>query len=236
VDPLTGAAPPLALAFVLAGFASVVLATVLLLGARARLAPEGTLRLPTSGIVPLGYVGVLAAATTLLEIGGVHLSPTLSGWVRLGQGGYLGTGLVVALLVAVLFSRLFSPAPARLWLTGTLTTLAALAGLAGLATFVNAHTGIGWDVLGLVVPTAVVADAVAEWRARARLGELVAVHELHDVQRVDAALAQLAAEGIFAHARSAHHRALLYFFAPFLPLVIAVAPADAARARELVVR
>ena len=80
---------------------------------------------------------------------------------------------------------------------------------------------------------AVVLDVAAEWRARRRAVELETVWEEHRVHALDPALEALRDEGIDAHARGLHHRALLHAFGPFVPVHLMVPVDHAARARRL---
>jgi hypothetical protein len=81
------------------------------------------------------------------------------------------------------------------------------------------------DFVGVALATATVMDAVGEWRARWRRGDLVPAWPLHQVQRAGAVLDELARQGIDAHARGLYLRSLLHFFGPFVPILILV-PAD----------
>jgi hypothetical protein len=74
-------------------------------------------------------------------------------------------------------------------------------------------------VIGSV--TAVLLDAVAEWRARRR-ADLVGVWPIHQVGMVEAAAQVLARAGITPHLRSRHYRTLFGFFAPWAPVEVMV--------------
>jgi hypothetical protein len=89
------------------------------------------------------------------------------------------------------------------------------------ATAATLALGVGWGAR-LVDATSLPGDL---------RGERVELEAAEPI--TDATLATLAAGGVAAYARSVHHRSLFYFFAPWMPVVVAVAPADAARAREL---
>ncbi len=243
----------LTILLVVAACLAIALVAGALLAARARLHAHGpTLRLPSSGIVPLAYAtGVVAVVPIAAQLG-MPVPMKVLEWLAAGSVSYFGVQLLVAVALAGLASWLFSmPAPvaglvsdlrtraadprslARLWSVATAVSVAWLVLLALAGAFLGRNGPRGLDFLGPVVLAAVVLDALGEWRARRRLGDLVAVAERHDVQGVDAALAVLAAADVPAFARTAHHRVLLHFFAPFLPVVIAVPPAHAQRAREV---
>jgi hypothetical protein len=86
--------------------------------------------------------------------------------------------------------------------------------------------------VALVTP-AVIVDAVAEWRARVRHADLVAVWPLHQVQLADEVARALAAERIPAHLRGLRFRSLMHFFGPEVPIAVMVPVADAERAHKL---
>ncbi len=90
------------------------------------------------------------------------------------------------------------------------------------------------SVVAVAIGTALVMDIVAEWKARWRRGDLVAIWPLHQVQRVDLVMQALAVVGIDAHARGIHLRSLLHFFGPFVPVVLFVPAAQVEEARKVV--
>jgi hypothetical protein len=83
------------------------------------------------------------------------------------------------------------------------------------------------DVMALVVLTAIVLDGSGEWRARSDGGDLVVVWSVHAPYAVDPIVRALADAGIPAWARGVHHRTLLQFFGPYVPVGIVV-PAERA--------
>jgi len=210
--------PPLQLLVLVATVGAVAAATVWILRARA-----GRLRLPTGGLVPIGWgSGVIQLVTLLAWIG--VLVPV--GWLRvLTPTSAGGLAVFAALVVALgaLCSYLFSAGGARplgranLTSTGYLLLIVAghfaLLRLAPIALL---------DLLTVAAGTAILLDLYDEWRARARHGELVAVRDLHRVQQVDWALAALREAGIPAHPRGVGHRSLMHFFGPFVPISILV--------------
>jgi hypothetical protein len=83
------------------------------------------------------------------------------------------------------------------------------------------------------VGTAIALDLVAEWRAHRRRDDLVAAWPIHRVQLVDLAVRALRSAGIEVHARGLHHRTMLFFFGPFIPVLLMVPRDEAERARDL---
>jgi hypothetical protein len=57
--------------------------------------------------------------------------------------------------------------------------------------------------------------------------------DFHDVTAAGLAQSVLDAHGIESRLLTFHHRALLGFFGPYLPIRLVVAGADASRAREI---
>jgi len=58
----------------------------------------------------------------------------------------------------------------------------------------------------------------------------VRVWELHRLYAADESMRLLEREGIKAHMRGLRHRSALYFFGPYIPVEVMVAPGDAERA------
>ena len=83
------------------------------------------------------------------------------------------------------------------------------------------------------LPTALALDVAAEWRARRRTPDLVAVWCDQRPYAMPAARAVLTEAGIEAFVRAERLRRLLPLVAPFAPLEILVPAKDAARAGEL---
>ncbi len=87
--------------------------------------------------------------------------------------------------------------------------------------------------LSLILFTAVVMDIVAEWKARMRCVELVSAWPIHRVYAVDPAIRLLLENGIEAFPRGVHHRTMLQFFGPYVPVDLMVAPGDVTRTQEI---
>ncbi len=88
----------------------------------------------------------------------------------------------------------------------------------------------GVDALLLVALVAVGMDLARELRAVVRSGRQRALRVVHRLEDADALSAALGTAGIDSALRGAHHRALYQFFAPFIPVGVLVAEADAERA------
>ncbi|WP_428268562.1 SecDF P1 head subdomain-containing protein [Haliangium sp.] len=218
------------------------------------------LRLPTCGVIPIVEAGALAgalglAAGTVADTVGAALSP--SGQPLTATITQLGLVATLAVVFSFAFSwpdrplgraRLIDPdAQARrraaFWrgtVTSTLYLLAASALTMAVARWVVdspydlVRAGTPYDLVGLIVATAVAMDLLAEWRALRGRRDLVSVWPVHRVQVLSLALDALRGAGIEAHARGAYHRSLLHFFGPFVPIELMVPAADADRARQLV--
>ncbi len=148
----------------------------------------------------------------------------------------LDLGLIVGL--ALLFGFLFTrrrPAvqvPAGAAIVWSVLILVALRGVEELSGVFGG--GLVVHSVGIAGLVAIVIDLVAEWRARARLGDLVDVWPLHRVQLAGVVEDALAAAGIPAYLRSSRARSLLRFFGPFVPVSVLVPPAHAATAAEVI--
>ena len=238
---------------------AVVLATSLVL--RLRIGGPHGLRTPTSGVVPLIEIVSLFSLipSVLILVGdnelGVWLLMKVSYWLGQLSPGTTGRPVLFTVLLVTLtglFSWLFSrPRPlsssARLvesgpadnnlkpafWLAAAVSAgyLLAVSWLYRAVGDVGLHV---FDLVLFIAATAVVMDLVGEWRARRYLADPVTVWLLHQVQAADLVLGVLAKAEIPAHARTRYHRALLYFFGPYLPIEIMVARSDRARARSIV--
>jgi hypothetical protein len=204
---------------------------------------QSPLRHPTSGLVPYWMAATLLLIPSQLAVlgwsGAAGLVPPP------GSVAFSLTKLVLAALLCVGFSRLFN---GRARLAEVLGPDADVAALVRAATFrtvayvvaicaidallVNARL-IAVDVGLVIVLTAVAIDLATEWRARQLHDDLVAVWPLHQVALVGAALDALAGANIPAHARGAHHRALLQVFGPFVSIDLLVPAARAADAQRV---
>lgn len=208
-----------------------MLATAPRAGSRARY------RLPTSGLEPV-HQGVLIAAIVLgTDTARAFFWPLVPKvleplWVM------RALQLLFTITLCGVFSRVFHrPATDEDRSALARTTLASMLWLAGLTAgswFVEgAFTAAGVpgvDALLLVALVAVGMDLARELRAVVRSGRQRALRVVHRLEDADALSAALGTAGIDSALRGAHHRALYQFFAPFIPVGVLVAEADAERA------
>lgn len=224
-----------------------------------RLLPHGSpedsvpMRLPACGSMPLTLpAAVLFFFATLA--GHLDLWPRLKSVglaLRQGTYTYLLALLVLSVATAAFFSELFNDPGhiANAWRR--------LSGAA--APTVIPFKPVMWEsaifvvliVLGeqwlihlwgaanvppaanIVIATAVLLDLLREAHAQRVHHNLVSVWEIHRVYAVDPVLRLLAAEGIRCFPRGLHHRTLLQFFGPYVPVHIMVEAKDAEHAQAL---
>jgi len=236
IGPALASATPPQLAYAAVLALTIVGATVQTLRTRVRLAAGPALRLPTCGIAPLLVPGAFLNLAAALDQFGLPLFPA-GYWPRGLDYDTLHVALMLAFvgLLSLAFSspsallRMLNP---RLRDTGPIAGLLPIATAASAAYLLMALGGyLLWLrlapdlVLGaapLAIATAITMDIVAEWRARSRHADLVEVWPIHHVHAAEIALEALAAADIPAHPRGAHHRALLHFFGPFVPITVHV--------------
>jgi hypothetical protein len=240
-DAAAGAGPAAALWTI--GLTAAVAGVALVVLRRPAAADGVTLRRPTSGTVPLPALHQLHVALLWLQV------PVWSFSERYPAAWLVVWFLVLGgltVLAAWLFSRpaLLAPLRARaglappaapprglFWraLIPSLLLVWLLAAVGGL----TPHLGLalaGYDLALVVVAVAVLLDLAAEWRGRRAVRDAVPVWPLQRVQATDVALSALAARGVPAFVRAAHHRSLLHVFGPHVPATIHVPAAQAAAA------
>src|SRR5581483_9511996 len=137
-----------------------------------------------------------------LNIGGILPQP--------GTSTYNYANAILIALLCAGFSWLFfrDARGTRKWWEGIGRSAAFLVGVA----VVTSRARSALDGAVVIVAVAVAMDLAAEWRAREKFGELVAVWPVHQVARLDEHLARLAAANIPVLARGEHYRTLLHFF------------------------
>jgi hypothetical protein len=208
---------------------------------------EAPLRLPTSGVAPLGDVGGLVLLTgLLLTFQFDALSLRIYEWTLEAQTHqWLLVGLVVALtlLWSLAFARpsvvrklaervgLVAPSRATWWTAAGLSAAVLL--LVGAAAIVGARVYDSSVKVGDAMLFATIAMVVLDIRddQRARRVTLDRVWSVHQAQHADLVVRALGDAGIPCHLASANLRTLLAFFGPFAPIDVWVAPEHAPAAR-----
>jgi hypothetical protein len=208
---------------------------------------------PASGILPLTISASLLSLPSTLESFGVPL-----GGFKLGMSGQFILKILLTIPLAIGVGYLLNhpahlatlalrqtagaasrdsmetAAASRLRRAIGRTVLFLLAAL--VIDEVSARFGHAFIGLDVVVVTALVADVLAEWRARRQAPDLVAVWSEHRPYAVGPARAALAKLSIFSFARGAHQRTLLQLFGPYLPIDILVPAPSAESARAELAR
>jgi hypothetical protein len=209
----------------------VVVITALLVGSRPRAIP-----LPASGAIPLADARALGALFATLSMFGIW-SSMLPKIADAFEGRGLGALAVIAFTVlwAYVFARpsLSGTNRADWWGATWVTMLALLAALAAttLAREFVPEAGHLLDPWKLMLITAIALDLVEELRARRVT--LIPVWPLHAPLRVHEASARLTAAGIEHHVRSRRLRSLLWFFGPYVPMMVLVPPDRAPDAERI---
>lgn len=244
-----GALTPLGLVAGLAGLAFAAFATWFVLRRHRAERPteEGpaiAIRAPAAGLSPLEVVG---SASGLLLFAG--LPPT---WIVPAVVALLATPLFamaysrIDLVSALLARAVGGPVPAEVFTDRVRRarrralgiSLAWVAAIALVVPLLDEVTGGSSAPLaaGVVALTAIAMDLRAEWHARRRAPSLVPIWPVHRIYEVDVAVAILAERGIEVHPRAVHHRTLLQFFGPYVPVDLLVPEDRAAEAHALLER
>ncbi len=95
--------------------------------------------------------------------------------------------------------------------------------------FINFHL----DSIALIVVVAVLLDLIQEIRLR-RGSHLAKIAELHDVPMAGLLKNLLEQKGLPCYLKGYYHRALLYFFGPYIEISVFVPQDRAADAREVI--
>jgi len=235
--------------------ATAVAACVLTSRALARKPPFSLEATPFALEIPPSGVDPLAVAASLLMV-----PATVGAFIghsvdlhQLGSFGYSVSDLLLVASSGVALSLLYNQPRrvAQVWfgrgaseselgtirkqlagaaLRGT-ALLLVVAGLVAVTPWLNVPT---IDLLLLVVATAIALDLGKEWTFRRSHRNLVPAWPVHRVYAVQPALAALGAAGIPAFPRGLHHRTLLQFFGPYVPVTLLV-PAEKAEEAERIV-
>jgi hypothetical protein len=209
---------------------------------------EAAVRVPTSGIAPLGEVGGLVALIALVsQFASGDFTMKLYEWTLAVREH---RGLLIALLAAMtllwsfafarpavtrkLAERVGLVAPARsTWWSATLLSLALLL-VVGAATAVTTLVRPGAAGMVNAIMIAMLAATVLDIRddLRARRVTLDRVWSVQQAQHADLIVRALDEVGIPCHLASANLRSLLAFFGPFAPIDVLVATEHVPAARE----
>jgi hypothetical protein len=236
---------------VVGGMTVLAIAIPFVVVARWRIARlgEAPLRLPSSGVAPLGEAGGLAILIAVLStFPAEDLTLKLYDWSLLVRTHH---GILIALLAALtivwsfafarpsvtrtLAERVGVVAPARAtWWAATMLSGALLL-LVGAVAFTTAaarpsSTWLFVDAMTLAIVTMVALDLRADWLARRVT--LERVWSLHQAQHADLVSRALDDAGIPHHLSSTHLKTLLAFFGPFTPIDVLVPPEHASAARQ----
>ena len=210
--------------------------------------------IPASGVVPLSIASALLMLPATLANVGLPLEGVAATLNR-GDTIFLAGYVVLIAASAVGLAYLFNwPARvAALWshLGGRRTqdqieasvrsrmggavirTVAFLLALVAIGELTGRFGGVRLAPTVIALATALVLDAVTEWRQRRAMTDLVPIWPEHRPYAIDVARAALAEAGIAMHARGEHQRALLQFYGPYVPVELHVPSKDAERASEV---
>lgn len=95
--------------------------------------------------------------------------------------------------------------------------------------FLNFHL----DSIGLIVAVAILFDLIEETRLR-RGSNLVKVAELHDVPMAGLVKSLFEQKGLPCYLRGYYHRALLYFFGPYIEISVLIPEERISEAKEII--
>jgi hypothetical protein len=229
------------IAVIVALLGGVVAVTVYLLKLGRTQVPGLVLRVPASGIIPLGMAASLLTAFQWLN------PYAATYWIA-----FLLTSIVLAAGLSYLFNRPTLVGDALMQVThqdretlwdharsqlGAVTAVTAsfIGGIVVVSGF------FGWlvsgavfvDVALTVVLTALILDLLAEWRFRRAVPDAVCAWPLERVYAVGPALLALDRAGIPAHPRSLRQRTLYQFFGPEMPIDLMVPAAKLEEAQHL---
>lgn len=90
------------------------------------------------------------------------------------------------------------------------------------------------DSIGMIIAAAILLDLLEEIRARMKGSQLVKVAELHDVPMAGLVKSILEQKGLPCHLRGYYHRALLYFFGPYIEISVLVPEDRMNEAKEVI--
>jgi preprotein translocase subunit SecY len=88
--------------------------------------------------------------------------------------------------------------------------------------------------IGLIIAVVILLDLMEEARLRRKNSCLIKIAELHDVPMAGLTKSLLEGKGIPCHLRGYYHRALLYFFGPYIEISVLVPGEKLEEAREVI--
>lgn len=94
------------------------------------------------------------------------------------------------------------------------------------------HLSLGG--VSLIIAVTIVLDLTAEFSFRKKQGRLVKAAEFHDIPKAGLAKSVLEGKGIPCHLRGYYHRALLYFFGPYIEVSVLVPEGREQEARAVI--
>jgi SecY len=247
-----GERSPVALLFAALAIIAVVVVVVVL--TRMRVAgPHGApIPLPSSGLVPLSELGgVMVVIKQLIALGLVL--PLAAATVIYSAESLLVIALVILIAATVVWSWVFTrptlrravlaragyaEPDLRTWLRATVLSAIGLSVIFGLMFVTRREVpelGVVGDPFVIAFMAATLLDLIDEVRARHQT--LVAVWPLHDPMLAAIVRDTLSAAAIPHHLQAARLRSLLWFFGPYVPIMVLVPEAHAVaveqRLREL---
>jgi len=233
-----GEHPPLAFALVALSTACVVAVVVVLTRMRVASTGGAPIPLPSSGLVPLSDLGGAALLVKQLLALGLVLPLGLLTFMQSAESQIV-VAVAILILATALWSWVFTrpslrrdllvragyAAPdLRTWVRATVFSAIGVATIF-ILTFVTRsyvpELGVLGDPVVLAIITTTLLDLIDEARERRR-SPLVAVWPLHDPMLVAVVRDNLRAAEIPHHLQASRLRSLLWFFGPYVPIMVLV--------------
>ena len=235
-------------AFAMVALVCLVIVIVIALGTRLGSDREVHVPLPASGLAPISGAGGLAMVPAQLAALGLALPPALLA-IFSSATNRAAVELVLVIATTFAWSAVFArpglwrrvhakaglaPVDRRSWLRATIASAVILFVVDALA-LVSARAAPAaaalFDPIVLFLVVATMLDAADEVRDRRR--GLIPVWPLHTPLVTDAVRHELAAAGIDHHLQASRLRALLWFFGPYVPIMVLVPPDRAPDAERI---
>jgi preprotein translocase subunit SecY len=229
-----------ALGFALAALAIACVVVIVVVLTRTRVTTTGgvPIPLPSSGLVPLSDLGGIALAIKQLFALGLVLPLGLLTFIQSAES-LIVVGVAILIAMTVLWSWVFTRptlrrdlliragyvAPdLRTWIRATVLTAIGIAAIFILMFVTRRHMpelGVLGEPVVLAFITATLLDLIDEARDRQRAA-LVAVWPLHDPMLAAVVRDNLRAADIPHHLQASRLRSLLWFFGPYVPIMVLV--------------